>query len=316
MTTVTVNDVKVFCTTATPFRNDGSLDEETLRADVRRLVAAQTGLYLAIGGASEAHVLSNAEMKRIYEIGIEEAKGKVQVNAGLKECRSAQAVYELAKDAMDAGVDAIQIYQLDNGHGMIPTAREQEAYWYSLLDEIDHPVIVNIHYEAKFKPSMRLLLDLCARYQQIHEFDAVGSAQPYFLELRDTLPQSVKLNCGAPEFVQYATLGAASYINPSNNIIPFVCRSLVDAWNAGDVAQLTLSNLTIQRFLRIVNQWAPSTARWVKMAMKVRGLGNGVLRLPYLLPPDEELTKMGDQFNSMHLDELEAQAEAYVTEHA
>ena len=114
---------------------------------IQRLVAARTGLYLAIGGASEAHVLTNAEMKRICEIGVEEAKGKVQVNAGLKECRSAAAVIELARDARDAGVDAIQIYQLDNGHGMIPTIREQEVYWDQILGEIDHPVIINIHYE-------------------------------------------------------------------------------------------------------------------------------------------------------------------------
>jgi 4-hydroxy-tetrahydrodipicolinate synthase len=306
----------VFCTVGTPFHEDGSVDEEALRVQIQRLVAARTGLYLAIGGASEAHVLTNAEMKRICEIGVEEAKGKVQVNAGLKECRSAAAVIELARDARDAGVDAIQIYQLDAGHGMIPTVREQEAYWNQILTEIDHPVIINIHYESKFKAPMKLLLDLVERYPQIHEFDAVGSQQPYFLELRDTLPRHLRVNCGAPQFVQYVTLGASGYINPLNNIIPYVGRSLVDAWMAGDTRQLSIANLTMQRFLRIVEQWAPSTARWVKMAQKVQGLGNGVLRLPYLLPPDEELQKMASQFRAMHLDEIEAAAKEYVEAHA
>ena len=312
---MSTDEVRVFCTVGTPFHEDGSLDEGALRVQIRRLVAARTGLYLAIGGASEAHVLTNAEMKRICEIGVEEAKGKVQVNAGLKECRSAAQVIELARDARDAGVDAIQIYQLDNGHGMIPTVKEQDTYWTEILDAIDHPVIINIHYESKFKAPMSLLTDLTRRYPQIHEFDAVGSQQPYFLELRDTLPRSIRINIGAPQFVQYVTLGASGYINPLNNIIPYTGRSLIDAWVASDFEQLSIANVTMQRFLRIVQQWAPSTARWVKMAQKVQGLGNGVLRLPYLLPPDGELATMARQFKEIKLDEIEAAAKEYVEVH-
>jgi len=109
------------------------------------------------GGAGEAHVLTPQEMGRIYQIGVEEGKGKVPVYAGLREPRSAAAMYEVAKAAIDAGVDAVQIYQLDNGHGMIPNAREQEAYWRELLDEVDAPVAISIHYDAKFKASTRLL---------------------------------------------------------------------------------------------------------------------------------------------------------------
>ena len=48
--------------------------------------------------------------------------------------------------------------------------------------------------------------------------------------------------------------GLAGYINPAGNIIPYVCRSLVDGWMAGDLHQVSQSNRTIQRFLRIVNQ--------------------------------------------------------------
>lgn len=174
---------------------------------------------------------------------------------------------------------------------------------------------ISIHYDAKFKASTRLLQDLVARYPQVRAFNLVGSQAAYFIELREAIPESIKFYCGVPEFVQHATLGAAGYINPAGNIIPYVCRSLVDGWMAGDLQQVSQSNRAIQRFLRIVNQWAPSTARWVKMGMKVRGLGNGVLRLPYLLPPEEELRKMSDQFAALRIDELETQAAAYVRGH-
>ena len=309
-------ELTTFCMTPNPYREDGLLDEEALRVHLRRLVAARTGLFLCSGGAGEAHVLTPKEMGRIYQIGVEVAKGKVPVYAGLREPRSAAAMYEVAKEAIDAGVDAVQIYQLDNGHGMIPNAREQQAYWHELLDEIHSPVAISIHYDAKYRASTRLLQDLVARYEQICAFNLVGSQAAYFLELREAIPESIKFYCGVPEFVQHVTLGAVGYINPAGNIIPYVCRSLVDAWMAGDLQQVSQSNRAIQRFLRIVNQWAPSTARWVKMGMKVRGLGNGVLRLPYLLPPEEELRKMADQFAALRIDALETQAAAYVRVHS
>lgn len=309
-------ELETFCMTPNPFHEDGSLDEDALRVHLRSLVAARTALFLSSGGAGEAHVLTPKELGRIYKIGVEEAKGKVPVYAGLRESRSAAAMYEVAKQAIDAGVDCVQLYQLDNGHGMIPTPREQEAYWHELLDEIHTPVAISIHYDAKFKASTRLLQDLVARYKQICAFNLVGSQAAYFLELRAAIPESIKFYCGVPEFVMHATLGAAGYINPAGNIIPYVCRSLIDGWMAGDLKQVAHSNRAIQQFLRIVNQWAPSTARWVKMGLKVRGLGNGVLRLPYLLPPAEEQRKMADQFAALGIDELEAQAAAYVRAHA
>ena len=303
-------ELSIFCMVPTPFHEDGSLDEEALRVNIRRLMAARQGIYLPGGGAGEAHVLSVHELRRIYDIGVEETKGKAPVYAGLRESRSAAAMFEIAKEAQAAGVDVIQLYQLDNGHGMIPTLREQEAYWSELLSEIDHPIAISIHYDAKFKAPTSLLQRLCREHHQIVAFNLVGSNTGYFMELRDALPHSVRFYAALPDIVQFAALGAAGGINPINNLIPNVVRSIADHYRAGDNEKLGESVRTVQRALNVVNRWAPSTARWVKMGMKVLGLGNGVLRAPYLLPPEEELQQMSDAFAALHLQELEAEAAA------
>jgi hypothetical protein len=67
--------------------------------------------------------------------------------------------------------------------------------------------------------------------------------------------------------------------------------------------------MTVARFQNIVNQWAPSTARWVKMAMKVVGIGNGVIRKPYLLPGEDDQRRMAEAFSNLRIMELERQAE-------
>ncbi|MDE3100726.1 MAG: dihydrodipicolinate synthase family protein [Chloroflexota bacterium] len=298
--------------TPTTFNKDGSIDEDAFRVHLRRLVAAKTGLFLPGGGAGEGHVLTPKEMGRLYRVGVEEARGKVPVYAGCRESRSAAALLEIATEAERAGVDLIQMYQLDNGHGMIPTQREQEAYWYELLDTIKTPVAISIHYDAKFKATPEFMQRLVKKYDHIVALNVVGSAIGWFIMMRAELPERIKFYVGAPEFIMHSTLGAAGYINPSNNMIPFTCRALVDAWNREDYRMAAKANGAIQRFLAVMNQWAPSTARWVKMAMKVMGTGNGVLRLPYVLPPEEELKKMSDQMDALRVREIEAEARDYV----
>ena len=47
--------------------------------------------------------------------------------------------------AIEAGVDLVQLYPVDAGHGMRPTEAEQEIYYRFLLDQIDHPVGLSVN---------------------------------------------------------------------------------------------------------------------------------------------------------------------------
>ena len=72
------------CGTAlvTPFRQDLSLDEEALRRLVRRQIDAGINFLVPCGTTGESPTLSHAEQKRVVEITVEEARGKVPVLAG------------------------------------------------------------------------------------------------------------------------------------------------------------------------------------------------------------------------------------------
>ncbi len=305
----------MFCMSATPFHEDGSLDEEGLRQHLRRLVAARNGIYLGSGGAGEGHVLTPKELRRVYDIGVEEAKGRVPLYANPRESRSAAAMYEVATEAVAAGVDVVQLYQLDGGHGMIPNQREQEAYWEELLQAIDHPVAISIHLYAGYMATAPYLKQLCSRYEQICAINVMGPPNGYFMELRDALPESVELYTGVANLVHVATLGAAGALLAENNIIPNVCQRIADGYAEGDLAKISEATKTVTRFYNVVGQWAPSTARWVKMAMKVLGLGNGALRPPYLLPPEEDQRKMAEAFERLRIRQLEGLDQAVATTH-
>jgi len=72
------------CGTAlvTPFQNDFSLDEVALRRLVRRQIEAGIHFLVPCGTTGESPTLTPAERRRVVEITLEEAHGKMPVVAG------------------------------------------------------------------------------------------------------------------------------------------------------------------------------------------------------------------------------------------
>ena len=96
------------CGTAlvTPFRRDGSLDEATLRALVRRQVAAGIDFVCPCGTTGESPTLTRQEHLRVVELTLEEGKGKVPVVAGAGGYNTADVI-SLVRELTAMGVDGI-----------------------------------------------------------------------------------------------------------------------------------------------------------------------------------------------------------------
>jgi 4-hydroxy-tetrahydrodipicolinate synthase len=96
------------CGTAlvTPFRSDFSLDEGALRQLVRRQVVAGVHFLVPCGTTGESPTLTNEERRRVVEITLEEAHGKVPVLAGAGGYDTAE-VTRAAREYQTMGVDGI-----------------------------------------------------------------------------------------------------------------------------------------------------------------------------------------------------------------
>src|SRR5215813_14562861 len=94
------------CRTAivTPFRNDFSVDEVTLRKLVRRQIEGGVHFLVPCGTTGENPTLTRAEHLRVVEITLEEAQGQVPVLAGAGGYNTAE-VMELARELESLGTD-------------------------------------------------------------------------------------------------------------------------------------------------------------------------------------------------------------------
>ena len=96
------------CGTAlvTPFQRDLSLDEETLRALIRRQIEAGINFLVPCGTTGESPTLTRAEHLCVVGIALEEARGKVPVLAGAGGYNTSEVI-ELARELERMGVAGI-----------------------------------------------------------------------------------------------------------------------------------------------------------------------------------------------------------------
>jgi len=90
----------------TPFRADGSLDEQTFRKLLQRQIDAGIDFLVPCGTTGESPTLTHEEHLRIVEITVELAKGKVPVLAGAGGYNTAEVI-SLARELTDLGADGI-----------------------------------------------------------------------------------------------------------------------------------------------------------------------------------------------------------------
>ncbi|MDE2999959.1 MAG: dihydrodipicolinate synthase family protein [Gemmatimonadota bacterium] len=96
----------VFVILATPFSDDGSLDEDGLQSVVEFSIAAGAHGLVSPANASEFSALSDPERLRVIEVIARAARGRLPFVAGVSGV-SAQVAVWLAKHAADAGADAV-----------------------------------------------------------------------------------------------------------------------------------------------------------------------------------------------------------------
>jgi 4-hydroxy-tetrahydrodipicolinate synthase len=93
----------------TPFRDDNTIDEDAIRAETRYMVDVARIHGLAVcGSTGEGHTLTTAETRRITEIVVKEAKGRIPIITGIITDSTASAI-ERGLAVKDLGVAALQI---------------------------------------------------------------------------------------------------------------------------------------------------------------------------------------------------------------
>jgi 4-hydroxy-tetrahydrodipicolinate synthase len=270
----------------TPFAADGSLDEAALRLHLRRLADAGTGVYLGGSGSGEGYTLDPSEVRRVLEIGVEELRGRVPVRAMGVEPRSAREMVAYGRVAADVGVDALQVYSLDIGHGNCPRPDELRAYLSDVLDGVSLPVVLSSHFSVGYALPVDLVAEL------VHEHDAIIGVHcshndlAVLVELVDAVGDGVEVHVGGPmHALSCLALGGHGFLSSEGNVVPALCAEIIETYGRGDFTECQAAYARLMRLHAGFRRLGGIAA--VKCALELLGLPGGTVRRPRL-PLDDD----------------------------
>ena len=296
--------LSVFVISITPFTADGSFDEPATRSHLRRMAEGGVGVYLGGGGSGEGYVLSRPEALRLLEIGVEELGAKVPVRAMGVEPRSAAEMVEFLGAAAGTGVEAVQVYSLDPGHGHRPTMDEVHRYFDDVLGQVDVPAVLSTHQSVGYQVPVPMLIDLAGRHPHLIGINCSHQDLGYLAALADALAGRLELHVGGPQLALTAlALGAHGFLSSEANLAPRLCAGVVEAVATGD------AHRALDRFGRVLRLsgalYGAGGIRATKAVLGALGLPGGVPRLPQLPMPADRLPALLQLVEDLGLAEVE-----------
>jgi 4-hydroxy-tetrahydrodipicolinate synthase len=229
-----------FVISITPFTEDGKFDEEATRGHLRRLADAGIGVYLGGGGSGEGYVLTGSETERLLKIGVEELKGRVPVRAMGVEPRTSGDMIEFMEVAAGAGVDAAQIYSLDQGHGHRPNTDEIYRYFDDVLTAVDFPAVLSTHQSVGYQVPVAMLVEFADRFEHLIGINISHQDLGYLTAIIDAVGERLDIHVGGPHLALTAlSLGATGFLSSEGNLAPHLCVGVIDAYCANEARRMT-----------------------------------------------------------------------------
>lgn len=277
------------CGTAlvTPFRQDLSLDESTLRALVRRQIEAGINFLVPCGTTGESPTLTRAEHLRVVEITLEEAKGKVPVLAGAGGYNTREVI-ELAHEIEALGADGIlSVTPYYNK----PTQEGLYQHYRAIASAVRLPIVV---YSVQGRTGVNVEPATLARLAQIENIVAVKEASGNIGQMATIFNEVpldfIVLSGDDAVTIPLAALGGSGIISVASNEIPAEMTAIAQACLRND---FVTARAIQAKFLPLMNiNFVESNPIPVKAAMALMGLLEPVWRLPMVPPSQANLTKI------------------------
>jgi 4-hydroxy-tetrahydrodipicolinate synthase len=264
----------VFTALVTPFR-DGALDERALHDLVELQIGSGVDGLVPCGSTGEAATLSHAEHRRVVEVVVAAARGRVQVLAGTGSNSTAEAV-ALTRHAKEAGADgALLISPYYNK----PMQQGIVAHYAEIARQTSFPLVV---YNIPGRTASNVLPDTLARLAEIDQIVGVKEACGNLDQMAHVIaavPDSFAVLSGDDSLtLPLLAIGGAGVISTTSNVVPSEMVELVRAFRAGDVERArALHYRLLPLFDALFLETNPIP---VKAALAMRGLIQEELRLP------------------------------------
>ncbi|GGA93225.1 4-hydroxy-tetrahydrodipicolinate synthase [Brucella endophytica] len=274
----------------TPFTPDGAFDEKSFRALVNWQIEEGTHGLVPVGTTGETPTLTHAEHKRVVEVCVEEARGRVPVIAGAGSNNTREAI-ELAQHAEKAGANAVLVvtpyYNKPNQRGLY-------AHYSEVAKAISLPIVIyNIPGRSVIDMTPETMGQLSRDHKNIIAVkDATGKIERVSEQRMTCGYEFIQLSGEDATALGFNAHGGVGCISVTANVAPRLCSEFQEACLAGDFAKA----LGIQDRLMPLHKalFIEPNPSGIKYALSVVGRLENSLRSP-MVPVEAATAERIDQ---------------------
>lgn len=286
------------CGTAlvTPFRADGAIDEERVRALVRRQVAARIHFLVPGGSTGEGVTLNRQEKVRVAELSVEAADGAVPVIAGCGGNDTSE-VAALARSLEGTGAAGLLVV---TPYYNKPTPDGLFLHYTAVAEATGLPIVV---YNVPSRTGINVTPETLARLATIPGVAAVKEAAGDIMQMarvvRSVPADFAVLSGDDAAALPAMALGAHGLISVVSNQIPGPMAELCDLCLAGDFAG---ARSVHARWLPLMDaNFFETNPGPVKFAMAEMGLLEDHCRLPLTAVSADNQRRVREVMDSVKL---------------
>jgi 4-hydroxy-tetrahydrodipicolinate synthase len=214
----------------TPFR-DGAVDEKAFAELLERQIAGGVHGVVPVGTTGETSTLSHDEHKRVVELCVEIAAGRVRVIAGAGSNSTAEAI-ELAAHAKAVGADgALAVTPYYNR----PSQEGLYQHYRAMNDAVQLPILV---YNVPSRTSVDLSNETLERLAKLPNIvgikDATGDMSRASFQRLMCGEEWIMLSGDDPTALGYMAHGGHGCISVTSNVAPEAMAAFFNACMAKD----------------------------------------------------------------------------------
>ncbi len=280
----------------TPFRRDGSLDEPTLRALIKRQIDAGIDFLVPCGTTGESPTLTHEEHLRVVEIAVELAKGRVPVLAGAGGYNTAEVI-ALARKLAEIGADGIlSVTPYYNK----PTQEGLYQHYKAIAAATTLPIVV---YSVQGRTGVNVEPATLRRLAAIENVVGIKEASGNISQMAailNAVPDDFTVLSGDDAItLPLIALGGRGVISVVSNEIPAEMARLTHLALEGDFSAARAIHRRVHPLMEV--NFVESNPGPVKAAMAQMGLLEAVWRLPLVAPKAENEARIRTVLDSLEL---------------
>ena len=281
----------------TPFTDTGDVDYDRFEKFVDWQVKQGSHGLVPVGTTGESPTLSHEEHRKVVELCVEVADGRVPVIAGAGSNNTREAI-SLIQHAEKVGADAALVV---TPYYNKPSQAGLYAHFKALHDASNLPIVIyNIPGRSVVDMATATMAELFELPRIVGLKDATGDLDRAASQRAAMGPDFIQLSGEDATALGFMAMGGHGCISVTANVAPALCAQFQEACMAGDYkAALTLQDRLLGLHRCMFMEPSPAPAKY---ALSLLGVCCEDVRMPLLPVTDTARSFIASTINDLALE--------------